>query len=252
VTKAAHYHEESAQLSLSFDTVPRSAGQLLPALQRLGLKGITDCRVTNNRAVMVSYGNGVLRIHISYLSAPDEVLRSIVRFVCARTRAEGRQARKILLAYCLPAVDRAPRRRPVALRPGDSDLISELALWHHEYNARFFKGALKSIEIRISHRMRRRLGQYTAASTDGEPAEISISRSHVSKHGWSDVLHTLLHEMVHQWQAETGCRLGHGRSFRNKAREVGIAACACREVQRPATKACQPEIELVTRVALSA
>jgi hypothetical protein len=33
---------------------------------------------------------------------------------------------------------------------------------------------------------------------------------------------TLLHEMVHQWQAETGQPVDHGRAFRRKAREVGI------------------------------
>jgi hypothetical protein len=31
-----------------------------------------------------------------------------------------------------------------------------------------------------------------------------------------------LHEMVHQWQAETGLPVDHGASFRRKAREVGV------------------------------
>ena len=30
--------------------------------------------------------------------------------------------------------------------------------------------------------------------------------------------------MVHQWQDETGRPIDHGRAFRAKAREVGIAA----------------------------
>ncbi len=34
----------------------------------------------------------------------------------------------------------------------------------------------------------------------------------------------MLHEMVHQWQAETGLRIDHGRTFRQKAREVGVIA----------------------------
>jgi len=33
---------------------------------------------------------------------------------------------------------------------------------------------------------------------------------------------TLLHEMVHQWQAETGAKVDHGAGFRRKARDVGI------------------------------
>ncbi|MGI9075775.1 MAG: SprT-like domain-containing protein [Gemmatimonadaceae bacterium] len=249
MTKPAREPTEGAQLSLPFDTVPHSERELLRILKCLGLRGITHCRITNNRAVMLSHGNGVLRIHRAYLSAPDEVLGSIVRFVCPRSRAERRDARRMLLAFTIPDSDRAPLRRPVRLRPGDSDLINRLGDWHREYNARFFKGALGSIEIRVSHKMRRRLGQYTATSPAGEPAEISISRSHIRRHGWSDVLHTLLHEMVHQWQAESGYELGHGRTFRDKARQVGISACACREVGHLSNAFGQSDRELVTRVA---
>ncbi len=36
------------------------------------------------------------------------------------------------------------------------------------------------------------------------------------------VIHTLLHEMVHQWQQESGLPVAHDRAFRAKAREVGI------------------------------
>ena len=71
--------------------------------------------------------------------------------------------------------------------------------------------------------MRSRLGQYTAVTQYGEPAEITISRRHIKRHGWSEALHTLLHEMVHQWQAEYGApdrsrsdvsREGRGRGHR--------------------------------------
>ncbi len=34
--------------------------------------------------------------------------------------------------------------------------------------------------------------------------------------------HTLLHEMVHQWQAESGVPVDHGPAFRRKARQVGV------------------------------
>jgi hypothetical protein len=54
------------------------------------------------------------------------------------------------------------------------------------------------------------------------------------------VLHTLLHEMVHQWQAETGHAVDHGRSFRAKAREVGIAPGARREVCAAGREALPP------------
>jgi len=34
------------------------------------------------------------------------------------------------------------------------------------------------------------------------PAEIAISRRHLRRHRFEEVLTTLLHEMVHQWQDE--------------------------------------------------
>jgi hypothetical protein len=78
--------------------------------------------------------------------------------------------------------------------------------------------------------MRSRLGHYTPRSPAGDPAEIAISRSHVRRHGWNEAIHTLLHEMVHQWQDETGLPIDHSRVFRMKAREVGIEAAARRMV----------------------
>jgi hypothetical protein len=62
--------------------------------------------------------------------------------------------------------------------------------------------------------------------------EIAISYRHLRRHGWTEALHTLLHEMVHQWQDETGHPLDHGRDFRRKAREVGIVPAAKRGIAR--------------------
>jgi hypothetical protein len=56
----------------------------------------------------------------------------------------------------------------------------------------------------------------------GDRPEIALALRHLRRDGWARVTDTLLHEMVHQWQAETGRPLGHGRDFREKCREVGI------------------------------
>jgi hypothetical protein len=71
--------------------------------------------------------------------------------------------------------------------------------------------------------MRARLGHYMSAAPSGEPAEIVVSRRHIRRHGWEEALHTLLHEMVHQWQDETGHPIDHGRMFR--AKHVRLAWC---------------------------
>lgn len=224
------------QLHLALDGTPRSADDLLARLRVFGLRGIARCRLTQNRAVMVSFSGKELRIHQAYLHAPPEVLRAIAAFVCGRTRGERRAAQRVILGYPVHSVVRPPTRRPERPNAEDAVLIRELMQWHREYNRRHFGGKLCEIAIRISGRMRTRLGQYTAASPYGEPAEIAISRAHLRRHGWVEVLHTLLHEMVHQWQAEHGHEIDHGASFRMKAIQVGIAPHARREL-RPAAKA---------------
>jgi hypothetical protein len=110
--------------------------------------------------------------------------------------------------------------------------VAKLTDAHQQYNATLFGGSLRPVPIRISRRMKNRLGHYMSAlASEGIEAEIAISRRHIRRDPWDDVLHTLVHEMVHQWQDENGLPLDHGRHFRRKAREVGISTRAT----RPAT-----------------
>ncbi len=220
---------DPAQLPLPFDGPPRDAVALHERLLKLGLRGYSQVVLTSNATVMVSFTPGVLRVHRGYLEASEEVHRAIVAFACARQRRDRAAARRIIIEHA-PRVPRERRRRREPPHPKDLPLAAELALWHGRYNDEHFGGSLTDIAIRVSRRMRSRLGQYAAATSGGDAAEISISSSHIRRHGWEEALHTLLHEMVHQWQAENGHQLDHGRLFRLKARELGIAAAAAREV----------------------
>ena len=206
----------------------RDAPQLHARLRKFGLTSIDRVRLTRNHTVMVSFSGGELRVHEGYVDAPEDVLRAVVRFVCGRTRAERRRAREIILAHQI-ARPSAPRRRERP-RPEDAPIVAQLARFHAHYNRVYFGGALRTVPICLSSRMRTRLGHYTAASPTGEQAEIVIGRDHVKRHGWEEALHTLLHEMVHQWQDEQGLVVDHGASFRAKARAVGITPMACRAV----------------------
>jgi predicted SprT family Zn-dependent metalloprotease len=82
--------------------------------------------------------------------------------------------------------------------------------------------------------MRTRLGEVTVDSRSPRLLEITISRRHWERDGSTEVEKTLLHEMVHQWQAESGLKVDHGASFKRKAREVGVAPLARRAVDRVA------------------
>ena len=222
---------DDAQLALLLPDAapPRDGDELLERLRALGLRRITACRLTRNRNVMVSFRAPELRLHEGYLTAPEETLRAIVQFIEGRTRGDRARARRALLAYPI-ATDAGARRRRQGTHPEDAQLAGRLTEWHRVYNDRHFSGGLRPIAVRVSRRMRGRLGHYTAATPAGDPAEIAISRRHLRRHGWDEALATLLHEMVHQWQDERGLPIDHGRGFREKARAVGISPHARRTV----------------------
>lgn len=228
LTRRPRAEENPAQLALVLTASLSGADDLLGRLRALGLRRIRRCRLTRNRNVMVSFGGDELRVHEGYLRAPDDVLAAIVRFVEGATRAERLRARRRLLAF--PIETRAAARRRGGTHPDDRALAERLTEWHARYNLEHFRGELSALEVRVSRRMRARLGHYIAATAAGEPAEIAISRRHLRRHGWDEALHTLLHEMVHQWQDEQGLPIDHGTMFRRKAREVGISPCARRTV----------------------
>ena len=232
LTRLFRRRPDPAQLALELDAPPRDAAELLARLRALGLTAITGCRLTRNRTVMVSFRRGELRVHEGFLAAPPEVLRAIVAFVAARRKSERRAAETVILGWKVPRAA-APVRARERTHPDDETMVARLAAAHRDLNARHFGGALRPVPVRVSRRMRSRLGHYSAAAPGGEPPEIVISRTHVRRHGWTEAVHTLLHEMVHQWQDETGRPIDHGRAFRQKAREVGITAAARRPVGRP-------------------
>ena len=200
---------------------------LFSRLQGLGLRGIETLVLMRTRTVMVSLIGRTLRVHEGYADAPDETLRAIVTFATARTRTARAAARDAILAH---DVERTPAvRRMERARPGDVAIVAQLAAAHDALNARWFDGKLRPVSLRLSGRMASRLGHYDPGSRL-TPPEIALSRKHVVKHGWSEAMHTLLHEMVHQWQHETGEPVDHGPGFRRKCREVGITPAARRDV----------------------
>ncbi len=199
----------------------------------MGLADHCFVRLTENRTVVVSFTDREIRIHRGYLDAPDEVLGSVVRFVQGRTRRERAEARRGLLAWKIPTHAHAPRgpgRQAERTHPADERLARDLANEHAGLNALKFGGELSAVPIRVSRRMKSRLGHYTWRGQPSRDPEIVISQRHIRRDGWNEAIHTLLHEMVHQWQDERGFKVDHGREFRRKARAVGITPLARRDV----------------------
>ena len=208
-------------------------------LERLGIHrvlGIRGLVAHHNRTVMLSYGrSGVLRLHAGFAQAPDRVLEAIIRFLMPRvTRAQRAEAEKEFLAFPVFEHAEPPARRRVSEhpQPGDVALLHRLEEMHRRLNREYFGGLLGPIRFRLSGRMRTRLGELTVDRATKRPTEIALSRRHLRAHGWAEVGHTVLHEMVHQWQAETGLEIDHGPGFRKKARSVGIVPSAVRDLGR--------------------
>lgn len=190
-----------------------------------------------NRSVMVSVTRRrTLRVHRAYANAPDDVLRAIVDFVRPRVPPARRaEARRHLLSFPVDHGPRAPRIPP--LRARDLGAVRRLEGEHARLNVRFFHARLASIPIRLSRRMRTRLGELLLEDGTGRAVCIVISWRHLRRDGWDDVTETLLHEMVHQWQTEMGLRADHGPEFRRQARAVGIEPRAWRAPEHRARAA---------------
>jgi hypothetical protein len=207
------------------------ATDLARRLSDLGLPAFPRIVTHRNDQVMLSWTPGkVLRVHEGYGHAPDDVLRAIVRFVRPGTRRDQRAiARQQFLAFPVEQFAPPPNRpRREALRPADGPILERLGRLHAELNQRYFGGALAEVPLVLSPRMRRRLGEIRLERAGARPVHIAISRRHIRRDGWALVAETLLHEMVHQWQAETGRPVDHGTEFRRKALEVGIEPRAVR------------------------
>jgi hypothetical protein len=204
-----------------------AAEGLLKRLTSLGLRPVERLRATENRSVLVSLSRQrVLSVHRGYAEAPDRVLKAIVRFVSRWTPRDLRRAARheIVTFHQANAPDRLDRPRP-----GDAEPLERLGLIFQALNRRHFTDSLPAVPIRLSGRMRTRLG-HLSLDQAGRPTDITISRRHLAAHGWDEAEQTLLHEMVHLWQCAVGHTVDHGPQFRAKAREVGVAAAARRWV----------------------
>ena len=197
-----------------------------------------------NRAVLVTVSRGVLRIQRGFAYAPDRVLRAVVTFVRGRGRPR-RAVERELLAFPVHqyVAARPPRRRHAAARPGDRQVVAALETLHRELNRRHFDGRLAPARFQLSERMRVRLADVTLREPRSGPVEIGFSRRHLRRDGWDEVGKTLLHEMVHQWQVESGLPLDHGAEFRRKAREVGVEPSARRRVACAPARRAAPQRE---------
>jgi len=201
--------------------------RILRAIQAGGAR-VERVHLTRNRRVMASLAEGgeALRIHELFRDAPEEVLRSLGRIFSSRPAPERRAARaevRAFLSAAAPPVPPVPRR--ARHRAGDRPILQRLAEEFTAVNATHFGGRLPRVTIRLSDRMRRRIGHFDAATL-----EIALSRRLCENAAPGEAEQTLRHEMIHLWQYVEGRKVGHGGDFRRWARRLGIHPRASRAV----------------------
>jgi len=219
----------------------RSADEIL-LVERLKNLGIdVPVKVHENHNVLMSFTDrSGLRIHRGYAYASDRTLQAVLTFVHPYTRrAKRKEAELEVTSFPVDefVICSRKRRRREQEKAGDRQMLARLRELHEHLNTTHFRDSLSPISFRISDRMRTRLGELKVDPDTNEAVEIGMSRRHLESDDWGEVLHTVLHEMVHQWQAERGLEIDHGATFRRKAAEVGVLPRAVRDVsaKQPAT-----------------
>lgn len=179
---------------------------------------------------MASVGDAgeTLRLHEAFRDAPEDVLRSIGLVLRGRGRpgeAAARERVRAFLKRSLPAAPPASRPRPERPSPADRVHLQRLRAEFEAVNAAHFGGSLPTVPLRISGRMRRRNGHFSA-----NPLEIAISRRLCEMGAAGEAECTLRHEMIHLHQYVAGRKPGHGKDFRLWAERLGVPPRASRTV----------------------
>lgn len=108
------------------------------------------------------------------------------------------------------------------------DLYSTLEVIFHHFNKELFNNTLPNVMFTVNRKVSC-MGYFSAdrwRSTNSESChEISVNPSYISNNSLIDVLQTLVHEMVHEWQRchGTTSRNGyHNKEWAEKMESIGL------------------------------
>jgi hypothetical protein len=110
-----------------------------------------------------------------------------------------------------------------------SELSKELYMWFERFNGRFFDGKLQTAAISFKRTGIRTLGHYVIDRNEfGLKWNINLNSVYL-KRPFMEILATLLHEMIHQWQelyGKSGRGSYHNIEYQKKSIELGIPSSA--------------------------
>lgn len=210
---------------------------LRTALRERGVDGVGRVVFKDNRTrlLSVSRDRRTLYLHRCFAGAPPAVVDAIATLVSARRGSTGtRRAAGVLRTW---AAEHAPVPNTTP-SPGRCDGTpaqrARLRDRYAELNRTHFGGRLPAVPLRVSRRMRRRLGHVRCHRTeDGRRVvvELAMNASLFDEGNEAAFRETLLHEMAHVEAWLVHGHRGHGAIWKRIALRVGCEPRACTRIE---------------------
>lgn len=229
---------------LALELEPRRTGaEVLQLLRSAGAKRLVRVTFRANRSTIWSLTRGgrALNLHEAYRTAPVSVLRAFGVVASRANRPDGSYRNACRAVREWPGLDYALHRQRDVSKDVDvqrrstpcKGTVEERARMRALYdrlNETRFRGRLPTdIPLRISRRMKTRLGHMAPAGNTGAPAvgEIALNRALFLTGNEAVLSETLLHEMAHVAAYLFDGHAGHGPPWRRWAMEAGCHPGPC-------------------------
>ena len=236
------------QLQIDFAQAQRAPGftpdGLLRALQRRGCRRLTAVRFKNNRGRIISLSKDgrTLHVHACFQDADEEVVSAVVTFLKAGRRSYAyREAIRVMRDHFdqhgqkyAPSAEEEDQRvkRDIERLPcaGNAEQRAFIREAYARYNSGLFGSKLPNVKLRLSDRMRSRLGHiryHTTSAGERIVLELALNIHLMLPGNEAILLDTLLHEMTHMEAWLVHGERAHGPDWKAIAKRVGCEATAC-------------------------
>jgi hypothetical protein len=236
------------QLQLDFVAQPLqrfTAETMLRLLARRGCRRLEDVRFKNNRGRIISLSKDgrTLHVHACFQDADDDVVNAVVTFLKAGRRSyayresirvmrEHFEAHSQKYATTSPEEEDHRLKRDMDRLPcvGNSEQRAFIREAFARYNAGLFGSKLPLVKLRLSDRMRSRLGHiryHTTSNDERIVLELALNIHLMLPGNEAILLDTLLHEMTHMEAWLMQGERAHGPDWKSIANRVGCEATAC-------------------------
>jgi hypothetical protein len=212
--------------------VTADAERLRGELARRGVR-LVRVRLRENRTRLLGFGRerGTLNLHAALAEAPPEVLDAVATFCGSRFRRRRHRAAAVIRDFVAAARPLPPPPRRRARCGGSPAEQLRVRALYDALNRERFDGRLPAeVPLRISRRMRTRLGHFvprSAADGTRDAGEIALNHALLRLGAEAELEETMLHEMAHleAWLLH-GSR-SHDRLWRACARRAGCIPRRC-------------------------